>query len=114
MSWTGLAEMPRCQDTADLFLRYFELGGMSSASELEAFCYGFLEPSAHDHDLLAHALNERFSELGETIPSHTRPSQGAVTHERPGRHVRQAGLHPVPLVLERRAVVASSSARGNP
>ena len=24
----------------ELFLRYFELGGMSSALELEAFCYG--------------------------------------------------------------------------
>ena len=53
---------------ADLFLRYFELGGMSSALELEAFCYGFLQPSAHDHDLLAHALNERFSELGRNHP----------------------------------------------
>jgi hypothetical protein len=48
----------------ELYLRYFELGGMSSALELEAFCYGLLEPTAHDHDVVAHALNERFSELG--------------------------------------------------
>jgi anti-anti-sigma factor len=53
---------------ADLFLRYFELGGMSSELELEAFCYGFLEPTPHDHDVLAHALNERFSELGRNHP----------------------------------------------
>jgi hypothetical protein len=53
---------------ADLFLRYFELGGMSSELELEAFCYGFLEPTPHDQDVLAHALNERFSELGRNHP----------------------------------------------
>jgi hypothetical protein len=48
----------------ELWLRYFELGGMSTALELEAFLYGFLEPTVHDHDLVAHALNERFVELG--------------------------------------------------
>jgi hypothetical protein len=52
----------------DLFLRYFELGGMSSPLELEAFCCGALQPSAHDHDVIAHALNERFSELGRNHP----------------------------------------------
>lgn len=52
----------------DLFLRYFELGGMSSPLELEAFCCGALRPSAHDHDVIAHALNERFSELGRDHP----------------------------------------------
>lgn len=52
----------------ELFLRYFELGGMSSALQVEAFCYGALEPSDHDHDVVAHALNERFSELGRDHP----------------------------------------------
>jgi hypothetical protein len=52
----------------ELFLRYFELGGMSTAFQLEAFCYGVLRPTAHDHDVLAHALNERFSELGRNHP----------------------------------------------
>ncbi|MGH9128087.1 MAG: hypothetical protein ACRDY2_03765 [Acidimicrobiales bacterium] len=52
----------------ELFFRYFELGGMSSALEVEAFCYGALEPTAHDHDVVAHALNERFSELGGNHP----------------------------------------------
>ena len=47
----------------DLYLRYFELGGMSSALEVEAFCYGALQPDAHNHDVIAHALNERFVEL---------------------------------------------------
>jgi hypothetical protein len=52
----------------DLWLRYFELGGMSSGLELEAFLFGALQPSVHDHDVIAHALNERFSELGGDHP----------------------------------------------
>jgi hypothetical protein len=52
----------------DLWLRYFELGGMSTSLELEAFLYGALRPSPHDHDVIAHALNERFVELGGNHP----------------------------------------------
>ncbi len=52
----------------ELFLRYFELGGMSSALQVEAFLYEALEPSRHDHDIVAHALNERFVELGNNHP----------------------------------------------
>jgi hypothetical protein len=48
----------------ELWLRYFELGGMSSGSELEAFLDGQQTPTDHDRDLIAHALNERFAELG--------------------------------------------------
>lgn len=52
----------------ELWLRYFELGGMSTALEVEAFLYGALQPSAHDHDVVVHALNERFVELGGNHP----------------------------------------------
>jgi hypothetical protein len=52
----------------ELWLRYFELGGMSTAFQLEAFLYGALRPTPHDHDVLAHALNERFVELGGNHP----------------------------------------------
>jgi predicted DNA-binding ribbon-helix-helix protein len=52
----------------ELWLRYFELGGMSTGLQLEAFLYGALEPSAHDHDVIAQALNERFVELGGNHP----------------------------------------------
>lgn len=52
----------------DLWLRYFELGGMSSAFELQAILYGALLPTVHDHDVIAHALNERFVELGGNHP----------------------------------------------
>jgi hypothetical protein len=53
---------------SELWLRYFELGGMSSALQLEAFLYGALVPTPHDHDVIAHALNERFVELGGNHP----------------------------------------------
>ena len=53
---------------SELWLRYFELGGMSTALQLEAFLYGALRPSSHDHDVIAHALNERFVELGVNFP----------------------------------------------
>jgi hypothetical protein len=52
----------------ELWLRYFELGGMSTGLQLEAYIYGALVPSRHDHDLIAHALNERFVELGGNHP----------------------------------------------
>jgi hypothetical protein len=52
----------------ELWLRYFELGGMSSSLQLEAFLCGALQPTTHDHDVIAHALNERFVELGGNHP----------------------------------------------
>jgi hypothetical protein len=52
----------------ELWLRYFGLGGMSTGLELEAFLYGALEPTEHDRDMIAHALNERFVELGGNHP----------------------------------------------
>ncbi len=48
----------------ELWLRYFALGGMSTALELEAYLYGALEATTHDRDVIAVALNERISELG--------------------------------------------------
>ena len=52
----------------ELWLRYFELGGMSTAFQLEACLHGALQVDAHDHDVIAHALNERFVELGGNHP----------------------------------------------
>ena len=52
----------------ELWMRYFELGGMSTGLMLEAYLYGALEPSAHDHDVIAHALNERFTQMGGDHP----------------------------------------------
>jgi hypothetical protein len=52
----------------ELWLRYFELGGMSTGLQLEAYLYGALRPTRHDRDIIAHALNERFVELGGNHP----------------------------------------------
>jgi hypothetical protein len=52
----------------DLWLRYFALGGMSTALELEAILYRALVPEVHDRDVLAVALNERFAEIGGDHP----------------------------------------------
>ena len=51
-----------------LWMRYFGLGGMRPELELEAILYGALEPTALDRDRIAHALNERFTELGRNHP----------------------------------------------
>mgnify|MGYP000748826953 CR=1 FL=1 len=52
----------------ELWFRYFALGGMSTALEVEAVLYGARIASAHDRDLLAVALNERYAELGGDHP----------------------------------------------
>jgi hypothetical protein len=53
---------------SQLWLRYFGLGGMSPELEVEAIVYGALEPTVPDRNRIAHALNERFSELGRNHP----------------------------------------------
>ena len=65
----------------ELWLRYFCLGGMGTALQVEAFCYGALQPSAHDHDVVAHALNERFVELGGNHPIPYSDQEGEGTDE---------------------------------
>lgn len=52
----------------ELWFRYFALGGMSTALEVEAVLFGARVATPHDRDLLAVALNERFSELGGDHP----------------------------------------------
>lgn len=51
-----------------LWLRYFGLGGMNPALEVEAVLQGLLQTSAIDHNRLVHALNERFTQLGRNHP----------------------------------------------
>ena len=41
---------------------------MNTPVELEALLYGALTATDHNHDLIAHALNERFVELGGNHP----------------------------------------------
>ena len=53
---------------SELWMRYFALGGMNAAVETDAVVHGALETTAYDRDLLVHALNERFTELGGDHP----------------------------------------------
>jgi hypothetical protein len=48
----------------ELWLRYFALGGIGSPVEVDAYVHGGLQPSDHEYDMLVHAINERFLELG--------------------------------------------------
>ena len=67
----------------ELWMRYFELGGMSSAFQLEAFLYGALRPTTNDYDVVAHALNERFVELGGKPPVAYSEDEGNAAEEEP-------------------------------
>ncbi len=73
---------------SEFWLRYFELGGMATPLEVEAYLFGFLVPSAHDHEVLVHALNERFSELGRNHPV---PHADDVDDDIPPHHPRDRG-----------------------
>jgi hypothetical protein len=67
----GMLELARREvglSHSELWFRYFALGGMSSALELEAYLYEALTPTWHDRDMVALALNERCSELGGDHP----------------------------------------------
>ena len=47
----------------ELWLRYFALGGEVGKMEIEAYLNGLLPLPRLQHDLLAHAINERLDEI---------------------------------------------------
>jgi hypothetical protein len=44
-------------------LAYFALGGNASAYEVDAYLNGLMVMSAHEHNVLAQAVNERLAEI---------------------------------------------------
>jgi hypothetical protein len=48
---------------AELWLRYFALGGEASEMEVDAYLNGAIALPAIQHDMLAHAINERLDEM---------------------------------------------------
>jgi hypothetical protein len=48
----------------ELWLRYFALGGDVGKVEVEAYLAGLMPVSSLQHNILAHAINERLDELG--------------------------------------------------
>jgi hypothetical protein len=47
----------------ELWLDYFALGGNAGRYEVEAYLAGLMPLSAHEHNVLAQAVNERLAEL---------------------------------------------------
>ena len=70
---------------SELWLRYFALGGMYTALEVDAALFGALVPNVHDHDLLAAALNECFAAQGGDHPLPYAGDELAGSDEHDGR-----------------------------
>jgi hypothetical protein len=47
----------------ELWWLYFQLGGMNTAPQFDALLHGRVDPSAHEYNLMAAALNEHFMEF---------------------------------------------------
>ncbi len=52
----------------DLWVRYFALGGVASREDTEGFLTSNGALDTAQQDVLAHALNERFHEMGQDHP----------------------------------------------
>ena len=52
----------------DLWWTYFALGGNEDAYALTAYLNGESIPAASTHNIIAHALNQEFSERGQNSP----------------------------------------------
>ena len=53
---------------AELWLRYLAMGGTASPTLVAAYTRGQLHPDAYQHNMIAQAINEHFSDLGEDHP----------------------------------------------
>lgn len=61
--------MTRLGMTIDqLWLDQLSLGGSASSIEVEAYVLGLLRADRHQHNLLAHAVNEGFMDRGGNHP----------------------------------------------
>lgn len=52
----------------DLWLRHIAVSGTTGKLELEAYVLGLLVPDAHQHNLIAQAINEYFMDIGDDHP----------------------------------------------
>lgn len=57
----------------ELWLRYFALGGDAGKMEVEAYLAGLMPLASLQHNILAHAINERLDELGPPPRAPYRP-----------------------------------------
>lgn len=57
----------------ELWLRYFALGGDAGKVEIEAYLAGLMPLASLQHNILAHAINERLDEMGPPRRAPYRP-----------------------------------------
>src|SRR3978361_1260749 len=50
-------------NVAGVWIRYFALGGEASEMEVDAYLNGAIALPSFQHDMLAHAINERLDEI---------------------------------------------------
>jgi len=60
----------------DLWLRYFSLGGDADRFELDAYLNGAITLPVLQHDILAHAINERLDEIAPPRAPYSRDIPG--------------------------------------
>jgi hypothetical protein len=53
---------------AELWLRYYAVGGDAGEAEVEAYALGLMRPDTWEHNLIAQALNEHFLDSQEDHP----------------------------------------------
>ncbi len=53
---------------AELWIRYYAVGGDAAELEVEAYALGLLNPDDYQHNLIAQALNEYFLDRHEDHP----------------------------------------------
>jgi hypothetical protein len=58
----------------DLWIDYFALGGNLDADQLALYLRGDRSVTKLEHNVLTHALNERFQDRGENTPLAYRPA----------------------------------------
>jgi hypothetical protein len=52
----------------ELWLRYLALGGTATAARVSAYARGLLHPDSYQHNLIAQAINDHFTDLGQDHP----------------------------------------------
>jgi hypothetical protein len=59
-----LVLMQRCCAGLEVWLRYFAVGGSSTAAEVGAYIIGVLQPGWYEYDMIAVAINEALIDKG--------------------------------------------------
>ena len=53
---------------SQLWLRYLAVGGTASQTQVGQYASGQVRPDKHQHNMIAHAINEHFTDRGEDHP----------------------------------------------